>query len=134
MLWQDVVDIALKWPEVAEGTSYGEPSLKVRKRLLTRTRTEDDSIVFLDVPSEEREMLIAASPQTFFVEDHSKTTTSCWRTCKGSLHRKLKLCWKESGETLRPREQSPSSIRACGRSRCPGADIGPVFQTAASSA
>jgi len=72
MLWQDVVDIALKWPEVAEGISYGEPSLKVRKRLLTRTRTEDDSIVFLDVPSQEREMLIAASPQTFFVEDHYK--------------------------------------------------------------
>ena len=70
MRWQGVVEIALKWPEVAEGISYGEPSLKVRKRLLTRTRTEDDSIVFLDVPSEEREMLIEASPQTFFVEDH----------------------------------------------------------------
>lgn len=70
MRWQDVVEIALKWPEVVEGISYGEPSLKVRKRLLTRTRKEDDSIVFLDVLSEEREMLIEASPQTFFVEDH----------------------------------------------------------------
>ncbi|SFI55803.1 MmcQ/YjbR family DNA-binding protein [Jannaschia pohangensis] len=70
MRWLDVVEIALKWPEVAEDISYGEPSLKVRKRLLTRTRIEDDTIVFLDVPSEEREMLIEASPQTFFVEDH----------------------------------------------------------------
>ncbi|MDX8355593.1 hypothetical protein [Cognatiyoonia sp. IB215182] len=73
MRWQDVVEIALKWPEVAEGISYGEPSLKVRKRLLTRNRLQDDSIVFLDVPPEEREMLIEASPRTFFVEDHYKS-------------------------------------------------------------
>lgn len=70
MQWQDVVEIALKWPEVVEDISYGEPSLKVRKRLLTRTRIEDETIVLLDVPSEEREMLIEASPQTFFIEDH----------------------------------------------------------------
>lgn len=72
MRWQDVVEIALKWPEVAEGISYGEPSLKIRKRLLTRTRIEDNTIVLLDVPPEEREMLMEASPQTFFVEDHYK--------------------------------------------------------------
>lgn len=70
MQWQDVVEIALKWPEVVEDISYSEPSLKVRKRLLTRTRLEDETIVLLDVPSEERDMLIEASPQTFFIEDH----------------------------------------------------------------
>lgn len=70
MRWSDVVDIALRWPEVAEGISYGEPSLKVRKRLLTRVRQTDDSLVLLDVPFEEREILIAAAPQTFFTEEH----------------------------------------------------------------
>jgi len=70
MRWIDVVEIALKWPEVAEGTSYGEPSLKVRKRLLTRVRLKDDSLVLLDIPSEERDILIAATPQTFFTEEH----------------------------------------------------------------
>ena len=70
MRWRDVVDIALKWPEVTEGISYGEPSVKVRQRLLTRVRLTDDSLVLLDVPFEEREILIAAAPQTFFTEEH----------------------------------------------------------------
>ncbi|MEM9974545.1 MAG: MmcQ/YjbR family DNA-binding protein [Pseudomonadota bacterium] len=70
MRWQDIVEFALRWPEVVESTSYGEPSLKVRKRLLTRTRLDDDSLVLLDVPAEEREMLIVAAPRVFFVEEH----------------------------------------------------------------
>lgn len=70
MRWRNVVSIAMKWPEVTEGISYGEPSLKVRKRLLTRVRLTNDSLVLLDIPSEERDVLIAAAPQTFFTEDH----------------------------------------------------------------
>jgi hypothetical protein len=70
MRWRDAVDIALRWPEVAEATSYGEPSLKVRKRLLARHRPKDDSIVLLDVPHEERAHLIEIMPEAFFCEPH----------------------------------------------------------------
>ncbi len=70
MRWRDVVDIALRWPEVAEALSYGEPSLKVRKRLLTRHRPKDDSIVLLDVPDQERAHLIEIMPEAFFGEPH----------------------------------------------------------------
>src|SRR5271169_5545526 len=32
--FDDVREIALAWPEVTDGTSYGTPALKVRKKLL----------------------------------------------------------------------------------------------------
>jgi hypothetical protein len=70
MRWRNVVEIALRWPEVAEATSYGEPSLKVRKRLLARHRPKDDSLVLLDVPHEERAHLIEVMAEAFFCEPH----------------------------------------------------------------
>lgn len=60
----------MQWPEVSEATSYGEPSLKVRNRLLARYRIESDSIVLLDVPAEERDYLIEIMPEVFFCEPH----------------------------------------------------------------
>ena len=70
MRWDDVVTLATKWPEVGEVVSYGEPSLKTRKSLLTRHRVGDDSVVLLDVPTEERDHLIDIMPEVFFVEPH----------------------------------------------------------------
>lgn len=70
MRWSDVVELALQWPEVIEGVSYGEPSLKTRKRLLARHRVMDDSLVLLDVPGEERDHLIEIMPDVFFIEPH----------------------------------------------------------------
>jgi hypothetical protein len=34
--FDDVRKIALTWPEVEDGTSYGTPALKVRKKLLEK--------------------------------------------------------------------------------------------------
>lgn len=70
MQWGDVVELALRRPEVAEAVSYGEPSLKVRKRLLARLRRADNSLVLLDVPPEERDVLIGLFPAAFFCEPH----------------------------------------------------------------
>ena len=38
MTFDDVRKFALLWPEVEDGTSYGTPALKVRKKLLARLR------------------------------------------------------------------------------------------------
>ena len=70
MNWRDVVDLSMRWPEVTEATSYGEQSLKVRKRLLTRHRQGDNSIVLQDVPIAERDHLIEMMPDVFFCEPH----------------------------------------------------------------
>lgn len=68
--WQEVVDLALDYPGIEEAVSYGEPSLKVRRSLVTRWRVADDSIVLLDVDRFERDHLLATEPQIYFLEPH----------------------------------------------------------------
>ena len=70
MHWEDIVQLATQWPEVEQAVSYGEPSLKVRKSLLTRHRVDDDSLVLMDVPADERDHLIGMIPEAFFIEPH----------------------------------------------------------------
>jgi hypothetical protein len=72
MTWEDVRAIALALPEVEESTSYGTPAFKVKGKFLTRLRTEDDSLVFVDVPFDEREMLMEAAPEIFHITPHYK--------------------------------------------------------------
>lgn len=71
MDWNDVVEVATaRFSAVETGTSYGTPALKVRGRLLTRHRPEDDSVTLHDVPPDERAMLIAADPAAFHMTPH----------------------------------------------------------------
>jgi hypothetical protein len=70
MIWQDVVAIGAEYPGCEVSTSYGTPSLKVRGKLMTRLRPEDDSLVLLDVALEEKAMLIEADPALFHTTPH----------------------------------------------------------------
>ncbi|HKU07503.1 MAG TPA: MmcQ/YjbR family DNA-binding protein [Bradyrhizobium sp.] len=70
MTFDDVRKIALTWPEVEDGTSYGTPALKVRKKLLARLREDDETLVMLGVPLDEREILIESQPKIFYFTDH----------------------------------------------------------------
>jgi hypothetical protein len=42
----------------------------VRGKFLTRLRLEDDSLVFMEVGFDERELLLEADPQTFHLTPH----------------------------------------------------------------
>jgi hypothetical protein len=68
--FDDVRNIALRWPEVEDGTSYGTPALKVRKKLLVRLKEDGDSLVMPGVPVEERDMLVESQPKVFYFTDH----------------------------------------------------------------
>jgi len=70
MTFDDVRKIALAWPEVEDGTSYGTAALKVRKKLLARLREDGDSLLMLGVPIDEREMLVESQPKLFYFTDH----------------------------------------------------------------
>ena len=70
MRWDDVVQLVEDLPDVVVGASYGTPALKVKAKLLTRWRTEDNSLVLLDVAPDERDMLIEANPATFHTTPH----------------------------------------------------------------
>jgi hypothetical protein len=57
-------------PEVEESTSYGTPSLKVRKKSFCRIKDADT--VVLMCPLEEKELLMEAAPELYYETDHYK--------------------------------------------------------------
>ena len=72
MTREEMREIALSFPGAEEGMSYGRPSFKVNGKFFTRLRREDNSLVLLEVPFDEREMLMEAEPQTFHFTAHYK--------------------------------------------------------------
>ena len=44
MTFDDVRTLVLAWPEVEDGSSYGTPALKVRKKMLVRLKEDGDSL------------------------------------------------------------------------------------------
>ena len=70
MTFDDVRKVCLAWPEVEDSTSYGTPSLKVRKKMLVRLKEDGDSVVMPSVPQDEREMLVEREPKIFYFTDH----------------------------------------------------------------
>lgn len=72
MTFDEVRKIALAWPEVEDGTSYGTPALKVRKKMLVRLKEDGDSLVIPGVPPDERDMLVENQSKVFYFTDHYK--------------------------------------------------------------
>lgn len=65
----DVRALALELPGSEEGTSYGTPAFKVRKKLFARLREEGDVLV-VKVDRDERDALIESQPEVYFVIPH----------------------------------------------------------------
>ena len=61
--------ICLALPEVEKSTSYGTPALKVRKTLLARLKEDGETLV-LRTTFADRERLLAAAPDVFYLTDH----------------------------------------------------------------
>jgi hypothetical protein len=61
--------ISLRLPEVEEGTSYGTPAFRVRKKFFVRLREDADTIV-VKTDYDEREALMEANPDAFYITDH----------------------------------------------------------------
>ena len=69
MTFDEVVAIACELPGVEESTSYGTPSLKVRKKFMARLR-EPDVIVLVGVEDIEQRMLMETQPRVYFKTPH----------------------------------------------------------------
>lgn len=76
MTFDDVRTIGLALPGVEDGTSYGTPCLKVRKKLLTRLKEDRQTIVLFGIDFEEREMLMAGFGDTYFITEHYRNYPS----------------------------------------------------------
>src|ERR1700744_4198612 len=70
MTFEDIRKLALTWPEVEDGSSYGTPALKVRKKMLVRLKEDGDSVVMPSVPQDERAILLERNPKVFYSTDH----------------------------------------------------------------
>jgi hypothetical protein len=64
--------IALKLPSTEESISYGTPSVKVAGKILSRLRTEAEGALAIHCDFLDREMLLQADPDVFFLNDHYK--------------------------------------------------------------
>ena len=65
----DARRLRLALPGVEEGPCYGTPGWRVKKRFLARLR-DDGAVLVVKVGDEERDILMAADPKTFFITDH----------------------------------------------------------------
>jgi hypothetical protein len=67
--FEDVRALVVDLPGAEEGTSYGTPAFKVRKKLFARLREEGDVLV-VRVDRDERDALIDSEPEVYFVTPH----------------------------------------------------------------
>jgi hypothetical protein len=96
MNFDDIRKIALAWPEVENGTSYGTPALKVRKKMLVRLKEDGDVLVMPGVPPEERDMLVESQPNVFFFTDHYRDYPMVLiRLSKAKRARVEPLLWRQ---------------------------------------
>jgi hypothetical protein len=98
MTYEDVRAFAFGLPGVADGASYGRACLKAHGKFLTRLLDDGDTLVCPGVGLDEREMLIAAEPETFSVTDHYRNypyvLVRLSRVHPGTVERLLERRWR----------------------------------------
>ena len=67
--FDDVRLVALSLPDAEESTSYGTTAFKRKGKLFLRFHQDGESLV-VPMDFEDREMLMAEQPQTFYITDH----------------------------------------------------------------
>ena len=98
MTFEEIRQMALAMPGVEESTSYGTPALKVFGKMLARKHQDGVSIV-LRVSFDEREMLMEAEPETFYITDHYRNYPALLvriaTVDPGTLQRILEQTWRQ---------------------------------------
>jgi hypothetical protein len=69
MTFKDVRKIALSLEHVEEGTSYGTAAFKIGGNLIARLKEDGESLV-VGTTFEEREEMMVAEPETYYITDH----------------------------------------------------------------
>jgi hypothetical protein len=69
-VYRYVCDLALALPGSELGTSYGTPSIKVKGKFMARVRTEAEGGLAIRCDFFDRQMLLQAAPEAFYVTDH----------------------------------------------------------------
>jgi hypothetical protein len=108
MTFDDIRKLALAWPEVEDGSSYGTAALKVRKKMLVRLKEDDDSLVMPSVPHDERAMLVETQPKVFYFTDHYRdypmVLIRLSKTKRATVEPFLRRRWRELASKKAVRE------------------------------
>ncbi|MEO6340124.1 MAG: MmcQ/YjbR family DNA-binding protein [Caulobacteraceae bacterium] len=98
MTFDDVRAIALALPGAEESTSYGTPAFKVGGKMLARKHQDGVSLV-VRISFDEREMLMEAEPETFYITDHYRNYPALLVRIEtvnpGTLKRILEQTWRQ---------------------------------------
>jgi len=68
--WDKVIRLATILPDVDVDRSYGTPALKTKNKLIARLRSEAEGGLALKCELLDREMLLQADPDAFYITDH----------------------------------------------------------------
>jgi hypothetical protein len=66
---REVRRIALSFPGIEEGMTYGTPSFRVKGRFLARIDEKEEALI-LKVGFDRRDALLQDDPETFYLTDH----------------------------------------------------------------
>ena len=99
LTFEAVRELALKLRGVEDGTSYGTPALKVKKKLLARLREDGESVAFR-ISFDDREILMKAKPDTFYITDHYRAypavVVRLANATRADLANIIDIAWKYS--------------------------------------
>ena len=68
--YERYLKIVLALPGTEAATSYGTPSVKVQGKILSRWRTEAEGALAIRCDFLDRQILLQAQPEIFFLTDH----------------------------------------------------------------
>jgi hypothetical protein len=89
--------LALAFPGVEEGLSYGTPGFRVRGKFLARL-WEDGEILVVKCGDDERDYRMKADPETFFMTDHYRgyptVLVRLANVTDGDLQEVLEQAWR----------------------------------------
>ena len=68
--WETVRELARGFPGVEEGTSHGEPALRVGKKLFAWMSPHERGSLCVRVDPEEKELLLESKPKAYFTTPH----------------------------------------------------------------
>jgi hypothetical protein len=111
MTFEKVREAALKLPNVEEGTAWGFPAFRVKKKMFLCFR-EDLGAVLMHAPFDQRDAMIEEEPETFFSTDHHRpypcVLARVTRLRAAVLPDLLQMAWKHAAPIKRKGKASKS--------------------------
>lgn len=105
--------IALSMPGAEASSSYGTPAVKVRGKLMSRWRTEAEGALAIRCDFLDRQILLLAQPEVFFLTDHYRDYPMILmrleKASKAAMTEAVERAWRlvASAKLIRQRDGPP---------------------------